>query len=130
MAANWKASLPKDTDDRKATGDFLREIWTRFKFFYVRVPVGHSVPAGGVTALFVTVPGGGGDIETDLVRGLRQGMPVKLTHTVSGTNPPNAGMTWDCAVMSDDLLTLWWMNSSGAPIAIQDGDWSVFGVLV
>lgn len=127
--ANWKQPRPKDTWSDKEWGDFGREIWDRLRFFYVPVPTGLSIPAGGVTGQYVTPVGGGGDIETDLVRGLRIGMPVKLTNTLLGGNPPVAGMTWDCAVMADDNLTLWWMNSSGVPIGIQDGNWSVMGVI-
>jgi hypothetical protein len=126
---NWKSPEPKENwSDREQT-NFLREIWQRLRFFYVTVPLGFSVPAGGVTPILVTVPGGGGDIETELVRGLRDGMPIKLTYTTNGIIPPNAGMTWDCAVMSDDVLSMWWMNSSAGVIAIQEGDWAVMGII-
>lgn len=128
--ANWKQPNPKDTATDKERADFLREIWSRVKFFRITIPIGFAAPAGGVETIFVSRVGGGGDIETDQVLGLRQGMPVKLTYTSLGGTSPTAGLTWDCAVQSDDGLDIWFTNSSGAPIAVVDGEWSVMGVVL
>jgi hypothetical protein len=114
--------LPTQTDLQKMW--WQKEIWTRGKFFtFSWTP---PVIFAGTIRTFQMAATGSPDILTNSCLGLRVGMGVKLTSPAV----PGFGLVWDCTVLANDTLTIWFQNlNGGADVTPPAGNWNVWGML-
>ena len=119
----WQQPLPRDTNNDREKGNFSREIWTRVKFDnFAMTPA--AIPAA--TSATYTISITAGDVVTDVVRGLRVGMAIKMIWPAH----PSAGLTIDGECLADNELKVQIQNFTGGPLTPPAGNYIFMGVVI
>jgi|SRR5215831_14323663 len=119
----WKSPRPIERWSNRERVLLESELWDRLKFFQFSWTPG-TIPA--VSIVIFTIGATSGDLITPSVTGVRIGMPIKLT----APTVPSGGLVWDATVTTNDQVSVWIQNFSGANLAAPSGLWSIIGIVI